>query len=912
MDDASSCVVCLEPVKPADAIWHCRDGCFIEVHLLCAQRAAAVNLNGASKLVGQLLGSPEVSWFCPHCRHAYQDYPSEYRCYCGGAKNPPLDAWLSPHCCGGTCKGKRNACAHHCLDQCHPGPHPPCVLAIKQQCFCGKKQETVRCGTAKSPCGQPCGKAGLQRRVNGATDPTAPPASLSLSLCSHGCKSSCHDGNCPPCAEIVSAPCACGKETKRLPCTARIWRCKGACPKGLLSCGRCPCPLGCHNGPCPPCPNSSRRTCGCGKEAFEGLPCDAPTPLCGETCSKKLPGCDHSCQERCHAGPCPPCMAVVDARCRCGKSTKRKVCSAVEGGHSGAAAAGEEDDRDDARAFLCSLRCQGMMSCGRHQCKRRCCDGSAEAHACREVCTRKLGCGLHNCGRRCHAINSKSPSGGCGACPLTVTLSCPCGGTRKTFPCGKAPPPGTAIPCRLPCKRHSCCSKHEQKRHACHTGLCPPCDQACGEVHSRCGHPCSLPCHSQLLTVDTILAATTAPSASMGAGADPLLSTAAGATAFPALPQQAAASAVAAAVAMAKAPTPCPPCSVPIERCCVGGHETRAIPCSAPALFKCDNPCGHPLPCGRHSCPKACHGSRGAGCGPCLLKCSEPRPEGCSHPCSTVDNGACHAFECQRCVKPVERTCLCGRTLLALPCHEALALVSSASASASASLGDEEESAAALFLLRLRCDAFDRCGKTLKSCSHLCGHTPGCHSGACEELYDCQQAVAVQCPCATKKEDWPCAKVRSLLRDRALAFEVAENSGFRLLDCNLEEGCRAKPVAVEVPTSKVKPPKKAEKAEKAPSPAPAPAPAPRKQKVEPPVAQSAPMQPVERPEVQKRKRQEEAEAARAAKLTAQAAAEAAKKAEDERQEALRKRRMLILQLLFGLLFAWLVKMALGF
>jgi NF-X1-type zinc finger protein NFXL1 len=859
MDD--SCVVCLEIIKPEDPIWHCRDGCFIPVHLLCAQRAAAANLNGATKLLGQLLAdSPAACWYCPHCRQPYQEYPLDSRCYCGALRNPPLDPWLAPHSCGGSCRGKRRQCEHLCLDQCHSGPHPPCTIALKQACFCGKKEETVRCGTKANSCGQICGRVGL-RRLLFPDQPESQTRKLSLALCSHPCKAACHPGDCPPCGELVSAPCACGSETKRLPCAARIWKCKRACPKGLLACGRCPCPLGCHSGPCPPCPNSSVRTCGCGKESYEGLPCNAPTATCGGTCGKLLPNCEHFCQERCHAGECAKCREVVDAPCRCGKTTKRKVCSAVAETAAAGAGAGAiaDDDEREAKTSLCSIKCRSLLDCKLHPCKKRCCNGSAEAHACNEVCTKKLSCGLHTCGRRCH-------KGTCGVCPVTVTLSCPCGGTRKISPCGKQPPMGTIIPCRLPCQRPANCTKHPKARHPCHEGLCPPCTATCGEVHPRCGHPCPLPCHSELLTAEAILAASSSTPKL-------LLSSDAASASFPALPQQAAASAIAAALAQAKAPTACPPCAVPTDRVCVGGHETRQLACSAPALFKCNNPCGATLqPCSKHVCTKPCHGSKGTSCGSCSEKCSEPRPEGCSHPCETSAGGGCHAGECSLCSQPVAMRCLCGRSDLKLSCHQAAPLLRHKS-----SLADEP---------LLKCSAFSKCGKPLKRCAHLCGY-PGCHGGSCDDNFDCQKGVTVRCACGGKKEEWSCSRVR--LQTTGLSFSSIEKKGYQLLPCKPEEGC--KPAESEVAKARV------EAKEEVAAPAVS--------------AEERAAQKVEHKELKRRRKQEEEREAEASRLTAAASAEAKRKAEEEREEQLSRRRRLVLCVIVGSVLLWLLKTAFG-
>lgn len=68
----------------------------------------------------------------------------------------------------------------------------------------------------------------------------------------------------------------------------------------------------------------------------------------------------------------------------------------------------------------CERRCQRQRACGRHACKRRCCDG--DCPPCPESCGRRLRCGNHKCPAPCH-------EGPCAPCPVTVRIACACGGT---------------------------------------------------------------------------------------------------------------------------------------------------------------------------------------------------------------------------------------------------------------------------------------------------------------------------------------------------------------------------------------------------------------------------------------------------------------------------------------------------
>lgn len=75
----------------------------------------------------------QASWGCPKCRTAYQpsEVPSEYRCFCGKQKDPPLDPWLAPHTCGDICgRDLASGCGHTCVLLCHPGPCPPCPRQV--------------------------------------------------------------------------------------------------------------------------------------------------------------------------------------------------------------------------------------------------------------------------------------------------------------------------------------------------------------------------------------------------------------------------------------------------------------------------------------------------------------------------------------------------------------------------------------------------------------------------------------------------------------------------------------------------------------------------------------------------------------------------------------------------------------
>ena len=86
---------------------------------------------------------------------------------------------------------------------------------------------------------------------------------------------------------------------------------------------------------------------------------------CGEVCKKTKSspvGCIHKCVELCHPGPCPPCTAVVQILCPCGKERKSAKCG------------------DN---FLCNNVCGKFLGCGVHTCSQTCHLG--DCNSCEEV-----------------------------------------------------------------------------------------------------------------------------------------------------------------------------------------------------------------------------------------------------------------------------------------------------------------------------------------------------------------------------------------------------------------------------------------------------------------------------------------------------------------------------------------------
>uniref|UniRef100_A0A2P2KQA3 NF-X1-type domain-containing protein n=1 Tax=Rhizophora mucronata TaxID=61149 RepID=A0A2P2KQA3_RHIMU len=318
---ALSCLICLERIKPSDPTWSCTSLCYAVFHLLCIQSWArqACDLSAmraTTRLPITADKAAEIStWNCPKCRSSYSksEIPRTYVCFCGKLEYPPDDnPWILPHSCGEVCdRPLKNHCGHFCLLLCHPGPCPSCPKLVKAKCFCGKIEDVRRCGHKLFSCSNVCNKL-LDCRI-------------------HKCNEICHDGPCPPCHVRGDYRCRCGKKQEERECCERDFLCENPC-KRLLDCGKHVCERGCHSGECGECPFRGKRTCPCGKRAYEGIPCDVVVPPCGATCDKKLSCGFHRCHERCHRGPCiETCRIVITKSCRCGGLRKEVMYTLLEG-----------------------------------------------------------------------------------------------------------------------------------------------------------------------------------------------------------------------------------------------------------------------------------------------------------------------------------------------------------------------------------------------------------------------------------------------------------------------------------------------------------------------------------------------------------------------------------------------------
>ncbi|XVF40733.1 hypothetical protein PTKIN_Ptkin01aG0138500 [Pterospermum kingtungense] len=653
-----SCLICLERIRSSDPTWSCSSLCFALFHLSCVQSWARQSSDlSAARAAARLpitaeTAAKQATWNCPKCRYSYSksQIPKYYLCFCGKLQDPPSDnPWILPHSCGEICnRPLPYNCGHFCLLLCHPGPCPSCPKSIKARCFCGSVEDFRRCGFKNFSCNKICSKR--------------------LDCNKHKCVEVCHPGSCPPCRARDIYRCRCGKKEEAKDCCDRYFLCENECKK-LLHCGKHVCERGCHAGSCGECPLQGKKTCPCGKRVYEGMPCDGISPVCGATCNKLLNCGFHRCPERCHKGPCvETCRIVVKKSCQCGGLTKQVPCY---------------------QDLSCERKCLRMRDCGRHACKRRCCDGNCPP--CSEVCDRRLRCKNHKCPSPCHR-------GACAPCPVMVTISCSCGDTHFEVPCGTEmdqKPPKCHKLCKITplCRHVSNC-----KPHRCHYGACPQCHLLCEEEYP-CGHKCNLRCHGPRPPPNPE---------------------------FTLKPQKKKSN----HQIECTPGTPCPPCPELVWRPCVGQHigAERMMVCSDRSRFSCDNLCGNLLPCGNHYCTKTCHPleirssssghcNKSESCEECNLPCQKERMPTCLHSCPLP----CHPVGCPPCKVLVKRSCHCRAMVHAFECIYYN------------SLSDKDQVAVR--------SCGGPCHRKLPNCSHLCPEI--CHAGQCPAPDKCCKRVII-------------------------------------------------------------------------------------------------------------------------------------------------------------------------
>nr|CAB3264314.1 ZF(NFX1) NF-X1-type zinc finger protein [Phallusia mammillata] len=552
--------------------------------------------------------------------------------------------------------------------------------------------------------------------------------------CGHKCLLLCHPGPCPPCPQTVKLSCHCGKQAaKTRRCGSGNWSCGEVCNK-LLACRKHRCQMVCHSGECTTCSKSSLQPCVCGS-GKRIQPCVQPVWNCDKKCDKPFRCGFHKCEKVCHeAGQCGECPRSGERTCPCGK------VSYVD--------------------LLCT----------------------EDTTPCEDTCGKDLGCfGNHKCSRRCHF-------GPCGSCPLMAKKPCRCGKREKEVPCQKE------YTCETRCQKIRRCGNHQCRRKCC-TGDCPPCEQPCGRTLQCKKHKCQMVCHqgpcypcpltskvtcrcgSSVITVvcgkekatkpprcrklcqippDCHHAARVRHVCHFG-DCPPCKQTCLGKLSCGhTCPAPCHDNVLVKSETKAAAPwelprsdfrvekLPCPPCKIPVGVVCRGGHETGTFPCSESRDYSCGRQCGRLLKCKNHKCQLICHvvddadvddGHAGSNCAVCEEPCSKPRPEGCAHDCVT----SCHDGECPPCHKRIRMKCHCGGVPLKHLCSDWT----------SRSLEERNRMTS--------CGT--NCPRTLTPCGHMCPQT--CHPGPCPPSTACPKRVTLRCPCKRRKREFLCSLLQT-------------------------------------------------------------------------------------------------------------------------------------------------------
>jgi len=524
--------------------------------------------------------------------------------------------------------------------------------------------------------------------------------------CGHNCMLLCHPGKCPPCPKQVKSDCYCGRQTNVVRrCGQAQWSCGVSCGL-MLQCKEHTCEQTCHQGPCPPCLSTSSQSCRCGKETATRQ-CLQYDWQCQRVCGAKLLCGEHVCMDVCHAGDCKPCPESQRKLCPCGKT---KLSS--------------------------DLPCW------------------SESPVCDSQCDKALPCGAHTCFKLCH-------HGKCEECVQVRDKSCRCERIHKVVPCT------LELTCESRCNREKECGRHTCRRKCCR-GDCPPCDKPCARSLPCRNHKCVVDCHpgrcypcpektqvscacsKTKVTVACGRERSTRPPKCKGPCEKESLchhdnqglhkchfGNCPSCKQVCCLPMKDCSHSCSAPchdrVVVSKGPgepmverRPCPPCTVKMAISCYGEHELSTMECSKLAPFSCARPCGAPLECGNHTCQRLCHHTD-QGCYKCEAECTMPRA--CSHPCPLP----CHTGPCPPCKQYLRLTCHCSVLHLSVKCIE----FTGAPASKLATL--------------LSCGS--PCTKLLP-CKHVC--RKDCHLGNCSPTTECKKKVVLYCKCKRQRVDFKC------------------------------------------------------------------------------------------------------------------------------------------------------------
>lgn len=438
-----------------------------ELDLIAAETALASRPNGRYSCE-----RPCGAWLdcglhrCEEPCHPGDCHPCELspdrveRCPCGGSAL--ADLLLAPRqtCLDAipTCKrqcAKTLACGlHACSLKCHNGDCEGCEAMVPTRCRCGSSVRDLACAAVNLP---PDGKGKSKRReIRGGAG--GAPLSRSTVVCTRLCKKwlvcgshRCARQCCPWSSDAAAAalrdgapPVGDGDAEAQPPGQGPGHMCLRVCGKPL-ACGNHTCDEFCHLGECPPCAVTSYAplACRCGRTVISPpVLCGTEPPTCSHPCTvPRACGHPHAAWHTCHQGECPPCVSLVTRMCDGGHETRSSVpCSQ--------------------RLLSCGRRCDKALACGQHKCQRVCHPGPCQDDQAVEgggsVGDSSGGAGgagsasrltgAVSCGGRCSA-QRRACSHSCGAvchpgepCPATpcsehITIRCSCGALNAEVQC---------------------------------------------------------------------------------------------------------------------------------------------------------------------------------------------------------------------------------------------------------------------------------------------------------------------------------------------------------------------------------------------------------------------------------------------------------------------------------------------
>ncbi|KAL5111925.1 Transcriptional repressor NF-X1 [Taenia crassiceps] len=514
----------------------------------------------------------------------------------------------------------------------------------------------------------------------------------------------------------------------------------------------------CHPGPCPPCTALVQLHCPCGRVVRTSRCGEELPEPCGAPCDRLLSAgrCafgTHHCPMPCHDGDCPPCRKLIKSVCYCGRLDEVTYCGSEKAKRYDLREARSQSVVGDLDLYEVEMFFDGG---GEEKAAILATEGAVEAlfvgtvFSCEQTCDRPLVCGHHNCAALCH-------SGECQPCPLLPSqcLTCPCGRVRLSQLVKNGDEYGNRKECTDPI---------------------PVCPNVCGRQNSMCGHPCPEKCHP--------------------------------------------------------GPT-CPPCKLTTKVSCRCGKTFKEIPClqyaqavkEDPNSFKflcericrkkkscgrhkcnrkccdmvihvCQAICGRTLVCGKHTCEDLCHCGP---CGPCwrgvineevYCHCGAtvlPPPQPCGtgppdcnqpcsrpHPCDHPVQHTCHSeTECPKCTILMAKRCPGDHTwMFNVPCFQTVVTCGRPC---------DKPLPGCSHHCRRQCHAGDcllpsesggavctqPCTRPRPDCGHPCGQP--CHEASgisCAEALGslkCHVPVALSCTCGHRCEEQPCYRVKTLV-----------------------------------------------------------------------------------------------------------------------------------------------------